>query len=511
MTAEGESTKWRSAQSTSPIALLLIDLVADPTSALRRSLRLSDLFMFRRTCKEAWTRVKHETLSVARLDHVAYERTVGDSWEPHVPLLRLIVSADLVSYGYSWNVVGQTGDETMIVDAWKKLTEEGRDEERLSLFCGLARRGHEALALRLLDDAGEGFEWDRGSHGHFIAQGGCLTLARRFDDEPSSWLAFVGPALREGREAFVRWVLDGATPRARDEYMGYAASSGCLSLLEWLAERGWSVPSNALVEGAKKARNLPILCWLSERGAKVTRRAVESAVLSGDVDTVDWLLEQGEREREREGERTRADLLTAELLHLSAGDSTYAMTWHLLDAGCPYDPIFLTAAACASQQGPSLLLSLLRRGEEYEIERCLESAVSSGGVDPALLYGLFSPTQAPSQTLFLPPLPPSIVHFSIYFHSIDWLRFSLSLSAPISPADVQFALSVCPASVDIILTEVKRRERESEGGVGVYDDVLGMFETAVEDCSIVPGPKVAGVLKDHGIGGRPESKGERAV
>ena len=100
----------RDAQAGSTIALLLIDLLADPSSALYSCLRVCDLFCVRLTCKEAWRRIPHKVLTKNNL----WETAFNGMKEPHIPMLRWCIRQRLHLQHFTTDCIGATGNMSLI-------------------------------------------------------------------------------------------------------------------------------------------------------------------------------------------------------------------------------------------------------------------------------------------------------------------------------------------------------------------------------------------------------------
>ena len=84
-----------------------------------------------------------------------------------------------------------------------------------------------------------------------------------------------------------------------DNALSYAAQSGNLELVQWLANKGVGVTDQALCHAAQSG-NLELVQWLVEQGADVhtsnrrlSQSALGAAVLCDHLDIVRYLIEQG--------------------------------------------------------------------------------------------------------------------------------------------------------------------------------------------------------------------------
>jgi hypothetical protein len=233
----------RAAQAESPVALALCHMLADPSSTLRRLLRVSDIFCVRLTCKEAWICIQYRPLTKLGVLTAATDLR---RFNHHVPLLRWCLRNGITGfYTERWHfqTIGETGDAELVSEVVKC---EPKPAEMKLLLYGLARAGRDELARRLLTDfadlVDDSFSLLRVEDG--VATGGCLLSAAAIDDNSRAWGGCLHPLLVNGHLPFVEWVLADVEPgqfTTGRHFIAYAAQSGSLELVKWLyrSVRGW--------------------------------------------------------------------------------------------------------------------------------------------------------------------------------------------------------------------------------------------------------------------------------
>ena len=458
----------RAAQSDSPIALLVIDLLSDKTSALYTSLRLSDIFMFRRTCRAAWGAVPQEALTVPRLRSAAHGYGSFDGKDHHIPLLRLVVPRELPSDPHFFMAVGQGGDRELIDECLELGDEVIRD-----LFRGAAVGGRADVGGFLLDRLrGAG---DQGNVENvlsaeliYVSRGGSVELAKLVNSDASFWRdsGKVNGALHTNQFSFVKWILQGATPRAEDKYVWHAAQSGSIELVEWLVENGWPI-----VEGAPGmavgSGNIALVEWMEARGALPGRMCWSSALLSGGLAMVDWLYSRGY-------------VYPENAWFYRAGDVAPCITKRLIEKGVQFDPFVLTSSACGGSNGPELFEWLIEQGLPFDRYQCMKEVTQGIGFDlPAFAakYGVV--------------VREGHFYAAVQYGLIDRVRYGLENGAVVSPGEAEVMLRMCPASLD----EYLRYETQ--------DGILHVTEqrTLSEAISMMPRPpsrEALAVLEKYG-------------
>jgi hypothetical protein len=387
------------------MGLLLIDLLADPASPLRRVLRLSDVFCVRLTCKEAWQSIRHAPLSKWGVLQAATDAAGGDH---HIPVLRWCLRNDVLNVctddSLYWTV-GEAGDADLIDEILARAT--CPDDSVLSVLGGAARRGHDALAVQLAHRVAR---HDRSSLSvpylkDAVAIGGALQTAKFIDDDPVAWMSYLPAALAKGRLPFVQWVLDGSAPDARgDQYLSEAATSGSVELVAWLVDQGWPLDFR-VGAGAAHSGSIELLQWLHDRGEAVSPIATFAAASSSHPDVLDWLVAHG------------CNCSSADLIAEAVRNATVPVVRWFLDHTDQEVDSLIVSLACCNVRGTAVFEFLVteRRVDCVDPTECMRRAASNPAFDAAILverYGV--------------PLHQSYVDHAIERRDVSRLRFALS-------------------------------------------------------------------------------------
>ena len=412
---ELEETDPRAAQAGSPIALLLFDLLADPSSTLRGLLRVSDLFCVRLTCKEAWRCIQHQPLSRRGVVKAATDQR---GFDHHVPLLRWCLRNGIVgAFERTWRLqsvdaIGEAGDAAFVSELLEIETKTARKTERvmIDLLRGVARAGYDELALQLLADLVERAVDASRYVGikECVAFGGCIRTAAAIDDDPTKWVGLLTYPLRNGQQRFVEWVLCDVEPDDGDPYIVFAACSGSLELVMWLYGKGYAVGGRALTSAAASG-NVDLCKWVSDHGLVPNERTMVEAVTRDHVEVLEWLSTKGCR-------------CTSYLLRLAVRSSGVpVVSWCLDHLPQPADSSDLLVASCRNtrsdvfeylvdergfQSSPTELMQAVARCHSMENEYPFDAAIL------AKRYGT--------------PLYPGYMMSAIYHENVGRLRFALS-------------------------------------------------------------------------------------
>ena len=333
-----ENVNPRAAQAGSPIALLLFDQLADPSSTLRGLLRVSDLFCVRLTCKEAWRCIQHRPLSKLGVLKAAHDRRCLDH---HVPLLRWCLRNDTSEFfrrEWPLETVGQAGDVELVSELLR--IEPKSERVTVKVLRGAAEAGHDELTLQLLAEFME-VRGDKSRENGFkrsVAVGGCVRTAAAIDDDPTAWVDFVSLAMRNGHRRFVEWVLADVEPDADARYVADAAQSGSLELVKWLYAKGYTVGEDAMTNAAESG-NVDLCKWVSDHGLVPAQNAMKAAVRGGHVQVLEWLSNIG-------------CICTSELLrHAVRAAGVPVVAWCLDHHPHPPDAGDLLVHSCTSLKG----------------------------------------------------------------------------------------------------------------------------------------------------------------
>jgi hypothetical protein len=453
-----------------PSVLQLIELLAHSKSPLYGYLRVSDLFMVRRTCKAAWRAVHHRTLTKANA--VAAASGQGGS-DAHIPMLRWCLHNGATFNDMGWTAVGKTGNASLLEES----LECGKGVEIEDLLVGAARGGHadsvDWLAQRVApherDEVMDEELWEA------LAEGGLLDCAKKYYGDPSDWRReLVRPALRRGHLPFVQWVASGASPSTHAKYSVYAAQSGSVELMRWLVDQGWSVDGDTVIAAAQ-AGNVDLLKYLAEHGGAVSNECVVKSAGQGHMDVVDWLIRRGCE-------------LTPDVLYTAARRQKRAVVAALLDLQCPHDERELALAACENVFGTELFEWLVERGVECDATACIEETESATWFDSAILCRRFDL-----------PLPEHYMLAAAEESDIDRLRHGLAKGLSVDREALQIlvrntecamiaealALDDTPgATMSDTAREVLDSAIEGEGGAGPeLTEFLGKYAYDVKEYS----------------------------
>jgi hypothetical protein len=380
-------------------------MLADHYSPLHSYLRVSDLFMVRRTCKSAWKRITHSTLTKANVVKVALGAGRPDWRSAHVPLLRWCAANDAVFGMSSWKEIGATGDAVVIGECLALVPVGGL----LKVLEGAASAGHGRLALDLMrhlspTDQGELQEDEMRTA---VATGGVLEVAQQIDADPSTWHGTtLQRALAHGHLLFVQWALADTEPIPVSQYVSCAVSSGNMELVEWLVGRGWPI-DEAAYGAAARSGSLAMLEWVKARAVAPTPNAVSEAVKGGHLHVIEWLVSHG-------SELTAGDLCVA------AYEQDQVVVDWLLDRDCPYSPKQLTLWSCSNKGGSDLFFWLLDRGIECDADMCMREAFRNPAFDVALIHQRLGT-----------PLHEHYIRKAAYASDIDQVRYGLGVGAKV--------------------------------------------------------------------------------
>ena len=357
----------RAAQAGSPIALVLIDLLADRTSALYSSLRVCDLFCVRLTCKEAWRMIHHKVLTRNNLWRTALNLgssgSIDEMREPHVPMLRWCTRQALSTTEFTAKCIGATGDMTLM----DEFLDRHPRSLLVQLIAGAARSGRCAEAVELLNRIvpDELYRFHASEMKRDVSAGGLVEVAKLIYQTPS-WLSAdsVALALRKGHLSFAQWALDESTLDSigAERAVVLAAESGSMDLVQWLvSERGCPVSSPA-VASAATAGDLDMLRWLHGQVGGDLQSVLTAATRHDHVHVLEWLVEQG-------------CSLTEELMYVAAEASDAATVAWLLDQGCSYVEETLVLRSCMNRWTGSTFQYLAEaKRMQYSPSACTEAA-----------------------------------------------------------------------------------------------------------------------------------------
>ena len=362
----------RTAQAGSPIALLLFDLLADPSSTLRGLLRVSDLFCVRLTCREAWRCIQDRPLSRSQV-LMAAKGTERDAH--HVPLLRWCLRNGIMDQNVGfYDMFGESGDTELVSEALEVT--RGTGQAMHLLAAGAARAGHDSLALRLVEDYASRFQCSAKSLEieEEVATGGCLLTAAAIDDDPSQWLTTVHAAVTSGQLRFAQWLLADFEPLAALPLLEVAVGSGSLDLVTWLYAKGWPVDESRAVWNALFSGNFDMLHWALDRGFSVTEEAMEGAVVAGHIHMLEWYVAKGGR-------------CSGDWLETAVTSCRVPVVDWLLDHCTPPDGVDLLVLSCGHESGTDVFEYLFdKRGFRSNPEDLMAAAaVSTFGFDVAVV------------------------------------------------------------------------------------------------------------------------------
>jgi hypothetical protein len=412
----------RASQAGSPIALTLFDLLADPTSTLRGLLRVSDLFCVRLTCKEAWRCIQHRPLTRAGVVVAAADRT---GFGHHVPLLRWCLRNGLLGFcrgKWYLSTFGETGDAELVSELLK--IEPKTKEVMESVLYGVAKAGHDELALQLLSEL---MELPRSVLTayiikHSVAMGGCVRTAAVIDDDRRAWVGFLSDALRRGHQRFTEWVLSDVELNAHASYVADAAESGSLELVKWVCAKGYAVGGGTFMSAAASG-NVDLCEWVWHQSVAPTQSSMQAAVEKDNVDVLEWL-------------STKGCTCTSALLRLAVRTAGVpVVAWCLDHHAHPPDAGDLLALSCGNEQGSDVFEYLADqrgfRSSPTELMRTAAELVASKYNEP-----LDSTRESFDAAILVKRhgtlLFPSYLLNAIYRGDLGRLRFALSQGQEVS-------------------------------------------------------------------------------
>ena len=371
----------RDAQAGSPMALLLIDLLADPTSALYSCLRVSDLLFVRLTCKEAWGRIHHKILTKNNLWKTAVNLgthgTFEDMRAPHLPMLQWCMRQALELPERIAKCIGATGNMALIEMC---VARYGR-HVLVHLLAGAAGSGHAAPALNLFAQLGpDQLHLLRSDDvKECVSAGGLVEVAKLVYDTPGC-LSYddLAPALLNGHLHFVAWALSKSESALdsdeEDCTVALAGESGSMELVRRLVEVHGYPRTHAAVIAAATSGKLYMLRWLHERIGGDLQESVDNVARQGHLHVLEWLTDQGCQ-------------LTAQTLYAAAEASTPATVAWLLDRGCPHDEKALVERSCRNLwSGDTFQFLVETKGMQYNPEICRQLASSAVWLTETVLY-----------------------------------------------------------------------------------------------------------------------------
>jgi hypothetical protein len=288
---------------------------------------------------------------------IAFDGSVDDMREPHVPLLRWCVQQNLpVSEDVS-RLIGATGSLTLIDDY---LAAYGR-MQRVPVFSGAACVGKGVAAVRLAASFDANELRLRDTYQGDVSMGGIVELAQLIYGDPRSFNNYLLlPALERGHLEFVQWVLAGTTlaPVDAQRAVSVAARSGSIDLVRWLVEEHHCPKHGNALRSAAWEGHMDMVFWLREQGVGTVKDAVDGAARGGQIHVLEWAIEQGGQ-------------LTEDILYVAAESANAATVGWLLDRGCPYDEKTLVMWACCNWETDEVLKLLIgARGMQFDYHTC---------------------------------------------------------------------------------------------------------------------------------------------
>ena len=386
----------------------VVELLTDETLPLRSFLRISDMFMLRRTCKFAWGALSHRTLTKGNALQVALSAV-------HIPMVKWCLEVGALVRPGQWEAFGATGDMS-VIDACV----EGKGEEvRVEVLAGAARAGHGDIVLALLErmTPEEREEATDDVLREAIADGGLLHVAQTLGGDRAAWRGLpVSSALIRGHGDFARWAMEGAAPGDRDNCLSYAAGTGSLELVEWFASRGWPV-TDAAMDSAARAGSIDMLNWVASHGVMPSPDSMAHCAEGGHIRAIEWFGGMGLP-------------LTEDAVTVAAMYQTVELVDWLLAQGCPFDSFELTTAACRNPtHAVELLVYLADRRMAFEADKCMAALASGPCADIPIVH----------RRLNL-PLPNSLLYHAVRTSNLDLLRFGLDHDVPLSSSVIGYMI-----------------------------------------------------------------------
>jgi hypothetical protein len=384
-------------------AWLLNDLAAE-YSLIRPFLTTSDLFCVRRTCKAAWSRVKHRTLHKQNI----LWKACGDQ---HTALVGWALDAGApVRTGTAW-MIGEFGDPQLLLrlrESYPAYVQyalygcaDGASEEVLRLIVHHpAYRMLVTVAVRSM-----------------IARRGLMDLAQELEPRASMWRdECPDDVCASGNVEFVQWALAGLQPHDVPEISCDAASSGSIPVLEWLVDRGVPLVPRTMVKAACEGHT-ETLRWLASRGVAAGTDALEGAASGGHLSALQWLVDHN-------------CTVTASAVYEAARHGRLAVVQWLLD-NAPTVEEHLVAVAAAEDESCSVLRWWVSQGFKWE-PRVVAQAALSVRINFAVARFVCEVSGA---------LSPNFTDIAARFGDIEELRYGIEHGVPLSEGGVDGAMS----------------------------------------------------------------------
>jgi len=190
-------------------------------------LSVADLFMFRRTCNEAWTKVSHQPFSTAcAWKHVDERASRQFLSSVHFPMLQWCWDNGCYLPG---KLIGMVpGIE--VEDRYFR-----GPSEILDILEGAVEAGNEKLVLHICKTYKQKLPFDLVTCFEYRVARGKLPMLELIDDDPRSWVDCISAILPIGHLDVISWVL-GYVPFPNDTLIESAARSGKLEVVRLVTD-----------------------------------------------------------------------------------------------------------------------------------------------------------------------------------------------------------------------------------------------------------------------------------
>jgi hypothetical protein len=287
---------------------------------------------------------------------------------------------------------------------------------------GVARGNDEQLFLQVLDAPATAHLVGETMLRRLIMLSGSVAAATAVDADPTTWRAGVGEAIRLGRVEFTRWALGSAVYGEIDDdhtFLADSLAAGSLELADEFVQRGWPLLKERSGRGwpmsyAAESGRVEVLEWLAARSQWPTDEAMMVAASQGHWDVMVWLAQHG------------CPMSETVAYAAARTQSVPTLAW-LLAHGCPYDPSTLVLEACDNPHSPDVLTWLL--DQRMPFDQLAFSTRRYPAANAAVVHQRFGT-----------PLPPFYLGLAAHASNLDMVRYGLANGALTDNVDLESVL-----------------------------------------------------------------------